>query len=212
MISLNSEQKQAVEFARGLISVTAGPGSGKTRVIAARVDFLCRVLQVPAWQIVVLTFSNKAAAELTHRLGERAKEGVKVGTFHSFCASLLASAGCRGRLAEAKQQSAIVKELLRSSPEGDDEDEGVGQDEGQGRAPSGGAPLNTSHPSGRRCVLLVQDKDVRRQDAAGMAGMLERAAARGVPPVSIEWLKQSLLAQQPVAADNYPPAMPPAAK
>lgn len=67
-------------------------------------------------------------------------------------------------------------------------------------APSGGAGTG-----GRRCVLLVQS-DVRKQDVAGMAGMLERADARKVPVVSIEWLKQSLFSQTLADTSAHRPA------
>ena len=52
----------------GLVSVTAGPGSGKTRVIVARIVHLLQVQQVPASRLLGLTFSNKAAAEMAQRV------------------------------------------------------------------------------------------------------------------------------------------------
>jgi hypothetical protein len=72
-LSLNPQQKSAAEHAGGLLCVEAGPGSGKTRVIAARVEHLCVAANVPAHRILVLTFSNKAAGELRARVGARAR-------------------------------------------------------------------------------------------------------------------------------------------
>ena len=62
-LTLNPEQAKAAQHGGGLVCVEAGPGSGKTRVIAARAEYLCTVHNVPGYRLLVLTFSNKAASE-----------------------------------------------------------------------------------------------------------------------------------------------------
>jgi DNA helicase-2/ATP-dependent DNA helicase PcrA len=73
--------------------VVAGPGSGKTRVLTQRVAYLIASEGVRPWQILAVTFTNKAAREMQTRveatLGEQATEGMMLGTFHSICARIL---------------------------------------------------------------------------------------------------------------------------
>jgi DNA helicase-2/ATP-dependent DNA helicase PcrA len=103
--------------------VEAGPGSGKTRVIAARVDHLC--VDVPAHRILVLTFSVKAAGELEARIKPRV-EGVVVRTFHGFCAWLLrtrgAAIGVRPdfKIADARVQQEVLREAQRAESAAED--------------------------------------------------------------------------------------------
>ena len=70
----------------------AGPGSGKTRVIAHRIAYLINDLSVPPGNILAVTFTNKAAAEMKKRAGDLAGElasGIWIGTFHSICLRIL---------------------------------------------------------------------------------------------------------------------------
>ncbi len=90
---LNAQQRAAVEHGEGPLLVVAGAGTGKTRVITARIR---RLLEsnpdLPPESIVGLTFTEKAAAEMKHRVTRAAGErGGKVflGTFHAFCTSVL---------------------------------------------------------------------------------------------------------------------------
>lgn len=89
---LNADQKKAVESTRGALLVVAGAGSGKTRVITARIAHLILNKNVDPSEIVALTFTNKAAREM----GERIKKFLGtdaplpfIGTFHSYCLRLL---------------------------------------------------------------------------------------------------------------------------
>jgi DNA helicase-2/ATP-dependent DNA helicase PcrA len=90
---LNTPQKQAVTAENGPVLVVAGPGSGKTRVLTQRIAFLIAVEGVRPWQILAVTFTNKAAKEMGERvsrlLPDQATEGIMLGTFHSICARIL---------------------------------------------------------------------------------------------------------------------------
>jgi DNA helicase-2/ATP-dependent DNA helicase PcrA len=90
---LNPQQRQAVSAGTGPVLVVAGPGSGKTRVLTQRVAYLIAVEGVRPWQILAVTFTNKAARSMEQRvqaaLGEQATEGMMLGTFHAICARIL---------------------------------------------------------------------------------------------------------------------------
>jgi len=90
---LNPAQRQAVTAGAGPVLVLAGPGSGKTRVLTQRVVYLIASEGVRPYQMLAVTFTNKAAREMGGRvktmLGDMPAEGLWLGTFHSICARLL---------------------------------------------------------------------------------------------------------------------------
>src|SRR5580692_8482533 len=91
---LNGPQREAVVHSGGPLLVVAGAGSGKTRVLTRRIAYLVGSGQVAPWQVLAITFTNKAADEMRGRvrelLGEVA-DRMWVSTFHSACVRILRS-------------------------------------------------------------------------------------------------------------------------
>ena len=85
--ALNEEQKRAVTTAGGPLLILAGAGSGKTKVLTTKVAYLIEELGISPFNILAITFTNKAAGEMSNRLytliGDKAKSA-QVSTFHSF--------------------------------------------------------------------------------------------------------------------------------
>ena len=89
---LNPEQRQAVEHTDGPVMIIAGAGSGKTRVLTYRIAHLIYAKGVDAFHILSLTFTNKAASEMKHRIEKLAgleARNTWMGTFHSVFAKIL---------------------------------------------------------------------------------------------------------------------------
>ena len=94
--ALNPEQRRAAEHGAGPALVLAGPGTGKTAVLAARIAHLVRSRDAAPEAIAAVTFTNRAAREMRERLGlllpdPRVRERIRIGTFHSFGLALLKS-------------------------------------------------------------------------------------------------------------------------
>ena len=120
---LNPAQKSAVTAGNGPVLVLAGPGSGKTRVLTQRIAYLIGYEGVRPYQMLAVTFTNKAAREMEHRvqqlLGEEMTRGLLLGTFHSTCARILRREAERLPVSsdfvifDADDQQSVVKNAIR---------------------------------------------------------------------------------------------------
>lgn len=89
---LNAQQQKAVAVPPGPVLVLAGPGSGKTRVLTYRIAYLIAALGIPPYQILAVTFTNKAAREMENRVSNllgAQTDGLWLGTFHSICGRIM---------------------------------------------------------------------------------------------------------------------------
>ncbi|QEL62767.1 hypothetical protein CJJ09_004948 [Candidozyma auris] len=128
---LNERQKQAVEApASGVLQIVAGPGTGKTKVLVARVAYLLLSDDIKPEHIIVTTFTKKAANEMLQRLKELLKgteiavERLLIGTFHSICYRIIQKYGSRIGMANftiADERDS--QQLLSEALEGLSEDE-----------------------------------------------------------------------------------------
>lgn len=91
---LNEKQKEAVTHFTGPLIIIAGAGSGKTRALTHRVAYLIKKHKINPWNILAVTFTNKAANEMKERINSLlknspAKDAPLIGTFHSLCVKIL---------------------------------------------------------------------------------------------------------------------------
>ncbi|MDN6194909.1 MAG: DNA helicase PcrA [Atopostipes suicloacalis] len=122
LTGLNKRQKEAVETTEGPLLIMAGAGSGKTRVLTHRIAYLIHEKQVNPWNILAITFTNKAADEMKIRVGDLVKEGggdVWVSTFHSMCVRILRREidqigySRSFTIAASSEQKTLIKRVLK---------------------------------------------------------------------------------------------------
>ncbi|NMY88189.1 MULTISPECIES: DNA helicase II [Pseudomonadaceae] len=120
--SLNDAQRQAVAAPLGRQLVLAGAGSGKTRVLVHRIAWLIQVERASPHSILSVTFTNKAAAEMRHRIEQllgMSPQGMWVGTFHGLAHRLLrahwqeAGLSQNFQILDSDDQQRIVKRVIR---------------------------------------------------------------------------------------------------
>ena len=119
---LNEPQREAVSHESGPLLILAGAGSGKTRGLAHRVAYLIAG-GLPPWQVMAVTFTNKAASEMRERIagliGVEFARDATIGTFHAICARILRRDGDRIGLArdfsiyDRADQLALAKTVIR---------------------------------------------------------------------------------------------------
>lgn len=123
--NLNEEQKLAVQTTDGPLLVLSGAGTGKTRVLTTRIAYILNQGMAAPWQILALTFTNKAANEMKNRIAAFADDGASwyaqdlwCGTFHSICLRILrANAGAAGMRRDflifgEDEQKTVLKSVL----------------------------------------------------------------------------------------------------
>ncbi len=123
VVGLNEEQRAAVDHGDGPLMVLAGAGTGKTRVLVHRI---ARLVEggTPPWEILAVTFTNKAAGEMRQRLREllgEPAEAMWIGTFHATCARLLRRFGSHIGLPrsfvifDSDDQTKLMERLLKDT-------------------------------------------------------------------------------------------------
>jgi DNA helicase-2/ATP-dependent DNA helicase PcrA len=121
--SLNDKQREAVAASRTNMLVLAGAGSGKTRVLVHRIAWLLSVENCSPYSIMAVTFTNKAAAEMRHRIGQlmgTTQGGMWVGTFHGLAHRLLRAHHLDANLPQdfqildSEDQLRLLKRLIKA--------------------------------------------------------------------------------------------------
>ncbi|MBR5338406.1 MAG: DNA helicase PcrA [Lachnospiraceae bacterium] len=119
---LNDMQKRAVLHTEGPLLIIAGAGSGKTRVLTHRVAYLIEECGVKPWNIMAITFTNKAAQEMKERIDHLVSDGadsVWVATFHSSCVRILRRFGDRigyssnFTIYDTEDSKQVIKDICR---------------------------------------------------------------------------------------------------
>jgi len=121
---LTEPQREAVTTTEGPLLVVAAAGSGKTRVITRRIAWLVRETGIAPWNILAITFTNKAAGEMRQRVADlvsaRQARALTIGTFHALCARLLREfaepAGLKPDFSiyDAADQRRAMKEVMKA--------------------------------------------------------------------------------------------------
>lgn len=120
--NLNKKQKEAVLTTEGPLLIAAGAGSGKTRVLTHRIAYLIQEKNVNPWNILAITFTNKAANEMKQRVqqlvGSQA-DAIWVSTFHSMCVRILRREGHligyqqNFSIVDQSEQKTLMKQVLK---------------------------------------------------------------------------------------------------
>ena len=120
--TLNSPQQEAVYHTEGPLLILAGAGSGKTRVLTHRIAYLIDEKGVNPWNILAITFTNKAASEMRERVDKIVgfgSESIWVSTFHSTCVRILRrhidrlGFDTRFAIYDTEDQKTLMKEICR---------------------------------------------------------------------------------------------------
>ena len=120
--TLNEQQREAVFHTEGPLLILAGAGSGKTRVLTHRIAYLIEEQHVNPWNILAITFTNKAAGEMRERVDQLVGFGadsVWVSTFHSLCVRILRryidriGYGTSFTIYDSDVQKSLMKEVCR---------------------------------------------------------------------------------------------------
>ncbi len=136
-LTLNERQQKAAAQTGRRIAVIAGPGTGKTKTLIARLHYLLDVREIPPEEITAVTFTNKAAEEMRARMDGRTLSGkadkkrikssekpaVQIGTFHAICSRFLQNAGLSFMIADTGLQTELAEKALleferKDSPSG----------------------------------------------------------------------------------------------
>lgn len=116
--ALNPEQTRAVRSTNRVTAVIAGPGTGKTGTLAARIAYLIETRRVKAGEITAVTFTNKAAQEMLSRLegqlgSKQAVRRIQIGTFHSICYDILKKQGISFVMADETEMLEMAREAIQ---------------------------------------------------------------------------------------------------
>ncbi|MCD8241327.1 MAG: DNA helicase PcrA [Lachnospiraceae bacterium] len=120
--TLNREQREAVLCTEGPLLILAGAGSGKTRVLTCRIAYLIEECGVNPWNILAITFTNKAAGEMRERVDKMVgygSESIWVSTFHSACVRILRrhidqlGYDTNFSIYDAEDQKTVIKDVCR---------------------------------------------------------------------------------------------------
>ncbi|WP_448505680.1 DNA helicase II [Immundisolibacter sp.] len=199
---LNSPQREAVTAPGQIALVLAGAGSGKTRVLTHRIAWLIEVERAAPLEILAVTFTNKAAAEMRERIGQLVPlppRGMWVGTFHGIAHRLLRAHWREAGLPETFQildsddQQRLIKRLLRE----------VGDETLRPAAVA--AFINARKDEGQRARHVDTQGFADRAALAELYRRYEAACERGGMVDFGELLLRSndLWVQQPVLRDHY---------
>lgn len=121
--TLNDRQREAVLHTEGPLLILAGAGSGKTRVLTHRIAYLIEQCGVNPWNILAITFTNKAAGEMRERVDKIVgfgSDGVWVSTFHSTCVRILRrhidllGYDTKFTIYDTDDQKSVMKDVIRS--------------------------------------------------------------------------------------------------